>query len=158
MPLVKRSLHVPYTAAEMYKLVDDIAKYPEFLTWCKKTIIYSRTAEEVRANLTLSKGGFNQSFSTLNRLQKNKMIEVHLIEGPFHHLQGYWLFESLEDNTCKVFFDLEFEFSSRILAFTVGPVLERIAESIVETFYNRAKYIYGERGKSKQLQDNADKR
>lgn len=145
MPLIRRHLEVPYSAAQMYALVDDIVSYPEFLPWCKKATIYSRTVEEVRASITIAKGGLQQSFSTLNRLQQDKMIEVHLIEGPFRHLQGFWLFEALEADSCKISFDLEFEFSNRLLGLTIGPILEKIAETFIDAFHSRAKEIYGEK-------------
>jgi ribosome-associated toxin RatA of RatAB toxin-antitoxin module len=144
MPLVKRSILVPYTPDKMFELVNDIEGYPNFLPWCKATTVHSRSEDEVRASITVAKSGIQQTFTTLNRLQPNKMIEVRLINGPFRHLQGFWQFDGVGENSCQISFDLEFEFSSKLLALTVGPVLEKIAGSFIDAFHQRAKEIYGE--------------
>lgn len=143
MTSIKRSLLVPYTAEEMFELVDNIEQYPNFLPWCQATTVHTRDVDEVRATIVVAKSGIRQSFTTVNRLQKNKMIEVRLVEGPFRHLQGYWLFESVGEKGCQVTFNLEFEFSSKLIGLTVGPVLQKIAESFIDAFHLRAKEIYG---------------
>lgn len=145
MTTIKRSIWVPYTTAEMYMLVDNIERYPEFLPWCKATAIHSRNANEVQASITVAKGAVQQSFTTLNRLQVSKMIEVRLVKGPFRHLQGYWRFDAADPTGSQITFDLEFEFSSKLIALTVGPVLQKVAESFIDAFHQRAKDIYGDR-------------
>lgn len=147
MTVIKRKITVPYTPAEMFALVDDIERYPEFLPWCRAAVVHSRTADTVHASISVAKGGVHQQFSTLNRLQQNKMIELRLVEGPFRHLHGFWRFD-LDPNHeggCIVQLDLEFEFSSKLISITVGPVLEKIAESFIDAFWARAKEIYGDR-------------
>jgi ribosome-associated toxin RatA of RatAB toxin-antitoxin module len=127
----------------MFALVDGIEAYPEFLPWCKSTRILSRSEDEVRATIELSKGGVEKAFTTCNRNQKNKMIEMRLIEGPFKRLEGFWRFDALGDDGCKVSLDLEFEFASRILGMVVGPVFSQIANSLVDAFQQRAVDVYG---------------
>jgi ribosome-associated toxin RatA of RatAB toxin-antitoxin module len=142
---VSRTALLPYSAGEIYDLVDDIESYPIFLPWCKSATVLSRTDDEVRANLELSRSGINKSFTTCNRQQRNKIIEMRLVEGPFHHLEGFWRFDSLGDLACKVSLDLEFEFSSRLLSLTVGPVFNQIAGTLVDSFCKRAVDVYGKR-------------
>ena len=129
----------------MFALVDGIEIYPEFLPWCRATKVLSRTDDEVRATIELSKGGVEKAFTTCNRNQKNKMIEMRLVEGPFKRLEGYWRFDALGDEGCKVSFDLEFEFASRMLDMVVGPVFSQIANSLVDSFHRRAVEVYGKR-------------
>jgi ribosome-associated toxin RatA of RatAB toxin-antitoxin module len=129
----------------MFALVDGIERYPEFLPWCRAARVLSRSDDEVRATLSLSKGGVEKSFTTCNRNQKNKMIEVRLEEGPFQHLQGFWRFDALGDDGCKVLLDLEFEFASRVLRMVVGPVFNQVANSLVDSFQKRAVDVYGKR-------------
>ena len=136
---------VPYTAAEMYSLVDDIDTYPLFLPWCKTSRILSRDEDEVRASIEMAKGGIHKSFTTSNRLQRNKMIEMRLVEGPFRHMEGFWRFETLGEKGCKVTLDLEFEFSNKILRMTLGPVFDQIANTLVDAFCERAIDVYGKR-------------
>lgn len=145
MPIVNKSALLPYSAAEMYMLVNDIEAYPTFLPWCKSSTIISVSADEIKACLDLSRSGINKSFTTCNRLQKDKMIEMRLVDGPFRHLEGFWRFEGLNETSCKVMFDMEFEFSSRILGLTVGPVFSQITNSLVDAFSKRAVEVYGKR-------------
>ncbi|MDT8404829.1 type II toxin-antitoxin system RatA family toxin [Sulfuriflexus sp.] len=145
MPVISKSALVPYSAAEMFALVNDIPAYPDFLPWCGDSEILASNEDEIRAKVQLSRSGIKKSFTTLNRLQKDKMIEMRLVEGPFQHLEGFWRFEPLNDTACKVMFDIEFEFSSKILALTVGPVFSQITSTLVDAFTKRAVEIYGKR-------------
>ena len=145
MTSISKSALVPYSPAQMFALVDGIEIYPEFLPWCRATKVLSRTDDEVRATIELSKGGVEKAFTTCNRNQKNKMIEMRLVEGPFKRLEGYWRFDALGDEGCKVSFDLEFEFASRMLDMVVGPVFSQIANSLVDSFHRRAVEVYGKR-------------
>lgn len=142
MSVVKRSALVPFRAEQMFHLVDDIEAYPEFLPWCKSAVILHRDDHEVRASLELARGALSKSFTTVNRNQPGKMIEMRLLEGPFRHLEGFWQFQSLGDDGCKVTLDMEYEFSSRILKMTVGPVFDHIANSLVDAFCQRARDKY----------------
>jgi ribosome-associated toxin RatA of RatAB toxin-antitoxin module len=145
MTAIQKSVLVPYSPAEMFALVDDIDRYPEFLPWCSAARVLARSDDEVRARISLSKSGVDKSFTTCNRNQKNKMIEIRLEEGPFRRLQGYWRFDALGDAGCKVSLDLEFEFSSRVLGMVVGPVFSQVANSLVDSFQKRAVGVYGKR-------------
>ncbi|MBY0545027.1 MAG: type II toxin-antitoxin system RatA family toxin [Gammaproteobacteria bacterium] len=142
MTVINRSKVVEFSAAQMYGLVNDIDNYPVFLPWCTKSIVLSRSSDEIRAELTLSKGGLEKSFTTCNRLQENKMIEVRLVSGPFKQLEGFWRFEHLDDNSCKVSLDLEFEFSNFLISMALGPVFNQIANNLVDAFCQRALDLY----------------
>ncbi|TPW16515.1 MAG: cyclase/dehydrase [Halothiobacillaceae bacterium] len=145
MNSISKSALVPYTASEMFLLVDDVLSYREFLPWCSNSQEMRRNSDEVLAAIEVNKGAFRRSFSTCNRLQKDKMIEMRLKEGPFKHLEGFWRFDTLGEQGCKVSLDLQFEFSNRILQMTVGPVFNQIANSLVDAFCSRAEKIYGKR-------------
>lgn len=143
MASISRSALVPYSARRMYLLVDDIESYPLFLPWCRTTEVISRKNDEVKASIEIARGAVNRSFTTCNRLQKDKMIEMRLVEGPFRHLQGFWRFDSLSEDACKVMLDLEFEFAGKLLDMTIGPVFNQIANTLVDAFCQRAKEVYG---------------
>ncbi len=145
MTTISKSALVPYTPEEMYALVRDIESYPRFLPWCSEARVLSEDQDEVRATLTLSKGGVEKAFTTCNRHQSNKMIEMRLVEGPFKHLQGFWRFDPLGDHGCKVSMDMDFEFSSRMLGMVVGPVFSQVANTLVDSFQQRAVDVYGKR-------------
>lgn len=144
MPIVKKSALVPFAPAQIFALVDNVEAYPDFLPWCKSTQVISRNADELTATIEISKGGVGKSFTTSNRNQQDKMIEIRLVEGPFKRLQGFWRFDPLGNAGCKVSLDLEFEFSNRVLEMVVGPVFNQIANSLVDSFLKRAAEVYGE--------------
>lgn len=142
MPIIHQELVVPFTVSQMFDLVNDIRSYPQFVPYCKSTEILSETDDEVKATLVLAGGGFQKSFSTCNRLQKDKMIEISLLDGPFKNLEGFWRFESV-DRGCKVGLDLEFEFSNKLLGMAFGPVFSQVANALVDAFSKRAEVVYG---------------
>lgn len=144
MPFIQHSLEVPYNVSEMYKLVNHIEKYSEFLPWCTKSSVISQDEDSIQACLTLAGGGLSKSFTTSNRLQKNKLIEISLINGPFKHLEGYWSFETTSRGS-RINLNLEFEFSTRLLALAFSPIFEKVANTLVQAFSERAKQIYGDR-------------
>ena len=145
MATVKKSALVLYSAAEMYALVEDIEANPRFLPWCRSTQVLSRNEDEVRATIEMVKGGVHKSFTTCNRMQNHKMIDIRLLEGPFKRLEGYWRFEPLRADASKVSLDMEFEFASPLLRVAVEPVFKQIANSLVDAFCKRAVELYGKR-------------
>ncbi|MGE3920444.1 MAG: type II toxin-antitoxin system RatA family toxin [Gammaproteobacteria bacterium] len=142
MAVINRHALVPYEASKMFDLVNDIASYPSFLPWCTGATVHEQTEDEIKATLVLSWGGMEKSFTTHNRLQKNKMIEMRLIEGPFSHLEGFWRFENIDDTGTKVQFDMDFEFSSKILSFAFGPIFTQVTGNLVDSFCKRADELY----------------
>lgn len=142
---ISKSALVPYSASDMYALVDDIESYPRFLPWCTAARVLSRDEDEVRAVLELSRGGMHKTFTTCNRLQRHKMIELRLLEGPFRHLEGFWRFSALSGDSCKVSLDMDFEFSNKLTGLVFGPVFNQIANALVDAFCKRATEVYGRR-------------
>jgi len=143
MTTVNRSALVPYTAQQMYALVDDIARYPEFLPWCSKSQEISRNTEEVQATLTLHWKGLSKAFTTRNLLQPYKMMEIRLVNGPFKHLEGFWQFAALGDQGCKVELSLEFEFTNPLISLAFSKMFEQISLELVGAFCTRAADVYG---------------
>ena len=145
MATVQKSALVLYSAADMYALVNDVESYPQFLPWCRSARVDHYTEDEVRATIEMAKGGVHKSFTTVNRVQKNKMINIRLLEGPFKRLEGYWRFEPLRADACKISLDMEFEFASQLLRMAIEPVFKQIANSLVDAFCPRAGELYGKR-------------
>lgn len=147
MNSISTSRIVPYTCEEMYTLVNDIKAYPDFLPWCTTSAIHEQNDDELKASLTICVKGFTQSFTTHNRMQKNKMIESKLIEGPLKHLESFWRFEAHEESTeanprSHIFFDIEFEFSNRLVRMAMEPFFDKVAETMVGAFLERAESLY----------------
>lgn len=143
MRSVKRSALVPYTAQQMFGLVDDVATYPEFLPWCHSAEVHSRSDEVVEATLELQKGAISKKFTTRNSRRKFEAIDLALVGGPFKHLRGGWRFKDLGDAGSKVSLDLEFEFESRLTDMIFGTFFEEICNSLVDAFSRRAAVVFG---------------
>ncbi|MCP0913851.1 MULTISPECIES: type II toxin-antitoxin system RatA family toxin [Legionella] len=142
MTIVKKSRVVSYSCEQMYDLVNDVERYAEFLPYFSKTLVHHRDADEVQATLVIAAAGMSKSFTTRNRLQANKMIEIRLVDGPFSHLEGFWRFDEVPEG-CHVSFDLEFDFAGRMLSMLLGPIFEQITDKMVDAFCNRAQVLYG---------------
>lgn len=144
MPIVHKSIIVPYTPQQMFDLVNDISHYPQFIPACVASEVIDANPDEIHATLHFSRSGFQKSFTTINRLSPYKMIEIRLLQGPFRQLEGFWRFEAVENNGCEIILDLEFEFSNKILAMMFGPIFHQVAVTLIEAFQQRAKVVYGE--------------
>lgn len=143
MHTISKHAIVAYSAEKMYRLVNDVERYPEFLAWCTSTQIISQDTHEVRASISASKGPFNQTFSTKNTLNAPEQITMELIDGPFKHLSGTWRFIPLSDDACKVHFDLEFGFATKLLDIALSPYFRQMTEQQLDAFISRAKAVYG---------------
>jgi len=140
---ISKNALVPYSAAEMYDLVNDVESYSRFLPWCRSSTVLSRDEDTIRATIDIAHGSLHKSFTTCNRLQTNKMIEMRLEQGPFKHLEGFWRFDPLGERACKVSLDLDFEFSNKLIGMAMGPIFSQIANSLVDAFSKRAVEVYG---------------
>lgn len=142
MTIIQRSAIVSHTAEEMYLLVNAIEDYPLFIPWCHSAKVHSRNEDEIRATLCFEGGGFSKSFTTCNRLQPNKMVEIRLVNGPFKHLEGFWRFEEHDKSHCLVKLDLEFELANKLLGIAFGHVFNQVANTLVDAFSKRAAEVY----------------
>ena len=142
MKKISKHALVPYSASQMYALVNDIDNYADFLPWCSQSDILEQTDKEIKASLKISYGSLNKSFTTINLLTPDTKMEMKLVDGPFKTLHGVWLFTQLGDDGCKVSLELEFEFKSKIVDMTMGPVFSQIANTLVDSFSERAQKVY----------------
>ena len=143
MHKVQRSVLVPYSAAQMFDLVADVEKYPEFMPWCGGAEVQTRDEHGMQASILISFAGMKQRFTTRNaRLSRPHRPAVG--GRPFSSLVGHWEFQPLAEDACKVLFTMEYAFSNRALEMVVGPVFNRIATSFIDSFTKRAQAKYGE--------------
>ena len=143
MRIVDRHALVPYTAEQMYALVDNVVAYSEFLPWCSAAELISRTDAELVASLTIGYGTLNSAFTTRNELQPFRSMNMQLLDGPFTSLEGRWEFESLGDEGCEVHLRVAFEFSSKMQDMLFGGTFEGICNELIGAFTKRADAMYG---------------
>ncbi|MCW8856500.1 MAG: type II toxin-antitoxin system RatA family toxin [Kangiella sp.] len=142
MKTIRRQALLPFSAKQMFDLVDDIEKYPEFLPNCNDAKVLERTDDTVTATLSVAKGGFAKEFTTQNINQPFESIAMQLVVGPFKHLSGQWTFDALGDSACKIELVVKFEFSNPLTNLAFGAVFNQMAESFVDAFSKRAREVY----------------
>ena len=141
---VNRSALVACSAEQMFAVVNDVPRYPEFLPWCKGSEVLSESSDVMIARLTLAKSGLQQDFTTRNELHHPNMIKMDLVNGPFSSLSGEWKFHALGEDGCRASMHLEFDFSGLLFNMTLAKVFESAADKMVDAFCERADKIYDE--------------
>ena len=139
----QKSVLVPFSARQMFDLVDDVARYPEFLPWCGGSEVLARTDAGKTARVDINYHGVRAHFTTDNVNAPPESIVVTLRDGPFRHLHGEWKFRPLAPDACKVEFTIAYEFKTHVLETLVGPVFNHIANTFVDSFVKRAGQVYG---------------
>jgi len=143
MQRVKRSVLVPYAAAQMFTLVDDVEKYPAFLPWCAGARVLDRREDGKTARIDIDYHGVKAHFTTDNANVPAERIVITLKDGPFKQLSGEWRFRALAEDACKVEFELAYEFATGLIETIVGPVFNHIAGTFIDAFVRRAEALYG---------------
>ena len=142
MAVVYKTVLINYSVQQMFALVDDVESYPEFLPWCGGVDVQERQDDRLKANLKINYHGLQQSFTTENINHPPSSMTMCLVEGPFKYFEARWNFKPLRDDACKIEFNMQYEFSNRILDLVIEPVFSMIANSFVDSFCKRAHNIY----------------
>ena len=146
MRKVSRSALVPFSHKQMYELVEDVERYPDFLPWCSDATLHWREGDRLEGSVEMNRAGLKRSFRTRNTMRQDEAIEMELVDGPFSHLSGVWLFKALGDSGSKVSLDVEFEMHSRTTDKLLGRYFEDICNSLVDAFVKRAEHMYASGG------------
>lgn len=142
MPQINRSALVPFSAEQMYQLVNDVDSYPDFLPVCIGSRVINASNNEMTAAVDIAKAGISKTFTTRNTLLDNQSINMQLVDGPFRKLMGGWQFTPLSAEACKVELHLDFEFTNTLIELAFGKVFKELAGSMVQAFTQRAKQVY----------------
>ena len=139
---VRRSALLPYSAGQIYGLVTDVERYPEFLPWCTAARVLSDEGEYVTVNLGLARGVVQGSFTTRNRLVPDRSVEMRLVDGPFSLLEGRWDFWPIEDAGTRAELQIRFQTRGLVGALALGPAFEKICNQLVDAFGQRAHQVF----------------
>jgi ribosome-associated toxin RatA of RatAB toxin-antitoxin module len=140
---IRRSALVLHPAMDMFRLVRDVPAYPQFLGWCLSSEVHEQTAEHQVATLVVRISGITQAFTTHNRFVPGERLTLSLVDGPFRHLTGEWLFEPLGSAGSKVTLVLDFDFSNKVLSSAFRRGFAHVADRLVSEFSQRADVVYG---------------
>jgi coenzyme Q-binding protein COQ10 len=141
MPTHAEKKVLPYSQDQLFELVADVRRYPEFLPWCVGARIVSRTEEELVADLTIGFKMFRETFRSQVTLERPHHVHVRYLNGPFRYLNNHWRFHPVANGT-EVDFFVDFEFKSRLLQAVIGTVFNEAVRLMVRAFERRAYALY----------------
>jgi ribosome-associated toxin RatA of RatAB toxin-antitoxin module len=142
---VATSALVPYSAEQMFALVEDIGRYPEFVPWVSAAELIERSPTQVIGRLEMHRAGVREKFTTRNLLSPPRSIVLTLVDGPFKTLEGRWSFDPIADRGVKVSLTIRFEFANPMLGLLLSRAFEKNCSELVNAFVARARSVYGSR-------------
>ena len=142
MPTHAEQRVLPYTPEQLFALVADVERYPEFLPWCVGARIRERQPNLIVADLIIGFRMFREQFTSRVRLDPPRRIDVAYTEGPFRYLDNHWVFDQVPGG-CRIDFFVDFEFKSRLLQRVIELLFHEAVRRMVAAFEHRAQTLYG---------------
>jgi len=143
MPTHAEKRHLPYTPEQLFDLVADIERYPEFLPWCQSARIRKQEGNTVHADVVIGFKMFREHFSSIDVFDRPHRIDIRYTKGPLHYLNNHWVFEAAPDGGCVIDFYIDFEFRSRVFQKVIVVLFDEALGRLLEAFETRAHAIYG---------------
>ena len=138
-----KQVNVPYTAEQMYDLINDINAYSTFIPLCTSSEVHEELDHKLRATIKIAKGKIGFGFTTVNTMEKGRSIAMNLENGPFKTLKGIWQFTPLGKAECIISLHFDFDFSNKLLGVALGGLFKQLCDSMVESFRKQAVIRYG---------------
>lgn len=142
----RRSVLVAHSAERMFDLIEAAEHYPAFLPWCASSSVLQRDEAVVVARLQVAYLGARFDFTTRNPKRRPEFMAIGLEQGPFRRFEGTWNLKPLSDWGCRIDFALSYDFASSVMGSLASPVFQRIADTLVDAFIQRADSVYGPMG------------
>jgi len=143
---IQRSALVTFTPEQMFDLVIDVERYPEFLPWVSAAQLHERTDHDLVASMEMQRGGVHERFSTRNEFVRPDYMTLRLLRGPFRMLEGRWSFRSIGSAGTRVGLEMRFEFANRVVALLFGKAFEHSCNALIDAFVARARDLHGAAG------------
>ena len=137
---VKKKLN--YSNKQMFDLISDVAKYPEFLPWCKAANIYNKSDNTFYSDMEIGFKLINEKFTSKVTLVEEYKVFSEAISGPFKKMNNIWEIISISGNECEINLTIEFEFKSFILQNIIGKLFEKASKKMITAFEERANDLY----------------
>ncbi|MDX2028345.1 MAG: type II toxin-antitoxin system RatA family toxin [Alphaproteobacteria bacterium] len=142
MPRHHEKRILPYKPDQLFKLVADVERYPEFLPWCKGVRILKRTDKEMVADLVIGYKMFRETFQSRVTFDRPRGISVHYMAGPLSRLTNQWVFKAHGKDSCELSFEVDFDFRSPLLRGIMEMFFDKVLTKMVAAFEERAKELY----------------
>lgn len=143
MPTHAEKRVLPYLPGQLFSLVADVERYPEFLPWCVGARIVKREGDTIHADLMIGFRMVRERFTSKVVLSPPDRIDVTYTQGPFRYLNNHWIFEPHAPEGCLIDFYVDFEFRSRMLQKLIGVLFNEAVKRMVDAFESRALDLYG---------------
>lgn len=135
---------LPYTTQQLYELVVDIEKYPEFLPWCLGARVISTTEYEIMADLTVGYSVFRETFRSCVHITPHSKVEIEYVSGPFHHLHNVWEFKETSNGGTNINFYIDFKLRNHFFQSAIQMAFDKAFSQMLSAFEKRAGELYGE--------------
>ena len=140
---VRRSALVRFTPEQMFDLVVDVERYPQFLPWVQAAELHQKSETELLASLEMQRAGRRERFTTRNTFLRPAAMSLSLVEGPFRVLEGRWAFEPIGEAGTRIDLEMRFEFASAVVSLVFGRSFEQSCGTLIDAFVARARVLYG---------------
>jgi ribosome-associated toxin RatA of RatAB toxin-antitoxin module len=139
---IKRSALVTFSPEQMFDLVIDVERYPQFLPWVIGAELHQRSDRDLLASMEMSRSGVRERFTTRNEFDRPAYMTMQLVEGPFRVLQGRWSFTPIGQAGTRVELEMRFEFANPVVAMLFGKSFEQSCGQLIDAFIARARQIH----------------
>lgn len=143
MPTHSEIREVPYSAEQMYKLVADVERYPEFLPWCLACRVREKTENKVLADVIIGYKFFREQYSSRVTFTPFKRVDVEYEKGPLRHLNNHWVFKEIDEHRCKIDFYVDFAFTNSLFQHAIELFFNKAVTVMINAFEKRAEELYG---------------
>lgn len=141
MTTINRSVLLPYAIEDVYRLINEVETYPQYMDGCVGAEILNQSETTMEARLDLAKAGINHSLTTRNSLDHPTSVKMSLVDGPFSFFSGEWQLQCLNESACKVTLNLEFSIENRVLGLAAKTLFNPMADNLVDAVVRRAKQV-----------------
>jgi ribosome-associated toxin RatA of RatAB toxin-antitoxin module len=140
---VRRSALVRFSPEQMFDLVIDVERYPEFLPWVSSAVLHERGERDLLASMEMQRGGVRECFTTRNEFERPSRMSLQLVDGPFRLLEGVWSFAPIGDAGTRVGLEMRFEFGNPGVSLLFGKAFEQSCNALIDAFVARARELHG---------------
>jgi len=140
---IRRSALVTFSPEQMFDLVIEVERYPEFLPWVAGAQLHERSANDLLATMEMQRGGVRERFTTRNSFDRPAYMDMRLVSGPFRTLDGRWTFTPIGDAGTRVDLEMRFEFANPVVSMLFGKSFENSCNALIDAFIARARHLHG---------------
>ncbi len=142
---IRRNALVTFSPEQMFDLVIDVERYPEFLPWVAGAELHEKSERDLLASMEMQRGGMRERFTTRNEFERPGFMDMQLVRGPFRVLDGRWTFTAIADAGTRIELAMRFEFANPVVSLLFGKAFEHSCNTLIDAFVARARALHGPR-------------